>query len=109
MAPGARDLKSTHTAEIPYIFNNLAAPRVFPDVSSPELASASARDRALADTVSSYGVNFARKGDPNGAGLPAWPAFRDRNSRPMIIGEINEAPDPARLALYEALYARQMR
>jgi len=78
---------------------------VFPDVSSPELASASARDRMLAETVSSYWVNFARKGDPNGKGLPAWPAFRDRNSGPMVIGPINETPDPARLAMYDALYA----
>jgi para-nitrobenzyl esterase len=80
VAPGGRDLKATHTAEIPYVFNNLAPPRVFPDVSSPELASASARDKALADRVSSYWVNFARNGDPNGSGLPARPVFRDRKT-----------------------------
>ena len=57
-------MKATHTVEMPYVFNNLAPPRVFPDVSSPELASASARDKALAETVSSYWVNFCGEGRP---------------------------------------------
>jgi len=105
-APGARNLKATHATEIPYVFNNLRPPRVFPDASSPELASASAPDRALADRVSSYWVNFARTGDPNGKDLPRWPAFSDASAAPMIIGEINETPDPRRLAIYDKLYAK---
>jgi para-nitrobenzyl esterase len=68
--PGGKDLKATHAAEIVYVFNNLGAPRVIPDLSSPKLALASERDRVLADRMSSYWVNFARTGDPNGRGLP---------------------------------------
>ena len=105
-APNARNLKATHTVEIPYVFNNLGAPRVYPDASSPELASASASERALADRVSSYWVNFARTGDPNGKGLPRWPAFSDASAVPMIIGDIKEVPDPERLAMYDKLYAK---
>jgi para-nitrobenzyl esterase len=108
-APDARNLKATHGVEIPYVFNHLRAPRVFPDTSSPELASASASERALAERVSSYWVNFARAGDPNGNGLPRWPAFPVFNvasAAPMIIGEIKEAPDPQRLAIYDKLYAK---
>jgi len=105
-APNARHLKATHATEIPYVFDNLRAPRVFPDASSPELAAASASDRALAERVSSYWVNFARTGNPNGTGVPRWPAFDDAGAAPMILGEIDETPDPRRLAIYDRLYAR---
>ena len=114
-APNARNLKATHAVEIPYVFNNLRPPRVFPDASSPELASTSASDRALAERVSSYWVNFARTGDPNGNGLPRWPpvpvfpvfpVFNIASAAPMIIGEIEETPDPQRLAIYDKLYAK---
>jgi para-nitrobenzyl esterase len=54
-----------------YVLNNLGALRMFPDPSSPSLATESEMDRALADLVSSYWVNFAKTGDPNGKGLPA--------------------------------------
>jgi para-nitrobenzyl esterase len=111
-APDKRNLRATHTAEIPYVFNNLKPPRVFPDESSPELSSASPRDIRLANIVSSYWVNFARSGDPNGRGLPTWPTYRDRQTgRAMLLGDPMEperAPDTVRLELYDALYARQM-
>jgi para-nitrobenzyl esterase len=92
--PGVRDLKATHATEIPYVFNNLGATRSIPDVSSPRLASASAKDRALAETVSSYWINFARTGDPNGKDLPNWPRFQDRNQGPYFLGEMAEIPGP---------------
>ncbi len=113
-APGQPNLRATHTAEIPYVFNNLKAPRVFPDTSSPELASASDADRRLADIVSSYWVNFARAGNPNGTGLPGWPQYKNKETgRAMVLGDTQqpERPDPMRTAkfnLYDELYARQM-
>ncbi len=109
--PGKPNLRATHTAEIPYVFNNLKAVRVFPDGSSPELTSASAADRKLADIVSSYWVNFARAGNPNGKGLVMWPAYRDKaTGRAMILGGTQHAEgalDTARWDLYDALYAKQ--
>jgi para-nitrobenzyl esterase len=108
-APGAPNLRAAHTVEIPYVFNNLAAPRVFPDASSPELAAASAVERAFAERVSSYWVNFARTGDPNGPGPASWPAFEGaRRGRVMILGPDAPLPSDAKLALYDRLFARQM-
>jgi para-nitrobenzyl esterase len=99
--PGARELKATHAAEIPYVFETLSAPRTIPDTSSPRLAAASEKDRAMADMVSSYWVNFAKTGDPNGGKLPAWPVFKSRDMPPHILGEITDCPTPDVLNAYD--------
>jgi para-nitrobenzyl esterase len=104
--PGVRDLKATHAAEIPYVFNNLTAPRTVPDLSSPRLAAASEQDRALAEMMSSYWVNFAKTGDPNGGKLPAWPVFKSRDMPPHILGEITDCPAADVLNAYDEPYAR---
>jgi len=111
--PGKPNLRATHTAEIPYVFNNLKAVRVFPDTSSPELSSASAADIKLAGIVSSYWVNFARTGDPNGKGLAPWPPFKNKaTGRAMELGDTQqpraEMPS-AKFALYDQLYEMQMK
>ncbi len=96
-AAGQVSRGAIHTAEIPYTFNN-ATPTWGP------------ADRALAETMTSYWVNFAKTGDPNGPGLPVWPAFRDGASAElMILGpkvEAGRALDPARVALFNAYNAR---
>ena len=32
-------------------------------------------DRTVSEQAQAYWANFARTGDPNGGGLPAWPQF----------------------------------
>ena len=61
--------------------------------------------------VSTYWVNFATQGDPNGAGLPTWPAYGEAPRVLMVLGE-NIAPrvmpaDGARRAFFEAQLGKQ--
>jgi para-nitrobenzyl esterase len=103
---------AAHAGELPYVFNNLGKAPLFPDPSDPALAAASAPDRKVADQMSSYWVNFARSGNPNGSGLPTWQEHRvGESDRAMILDadpSTERLPAKARLELYDKLYA-QMR
>jgi para-nitrobenzyl esterase len=65
-----------HGSDVPYAFQTLTGgPQGAP---KPE-------DLKLSDMISSYWVNFAKSGDPNGSGLPKWPAFAKKDPQVMVF------------------------
>ena len=45
--------------------------------------------------MSRYWTNFAKTGDPNGPGLPEWPAFDEKGQRVMVFdGDSGAQPVP---------------
>jgi para-nitrobenzyl esterase len=62
-------------------------------------------DRKLGDIVTSYWVNFAATGDPNGKGLPKWPAYDDTAEKLMNFGDkvsVETVPHKAALDFFES-------
>ena len=83
-----------HSAEIEFVFETLPSK---PLPWRPQ-------DRKLSNLMSSYWTNFAKSGDPNGRGLPKWPAYKgDTHYQVMhLSAQLHAAPDKYR-ARYEFL------
>ena len=91
---------ATHASERPYVFETLhTVGRPLGD-----------RDRRASADMAAYWTAFARAGDPNGAGRPAWPDFREQSD--FLLEFTNQGPvarpipNAPRLDLIEAFYAR---
>jgi para-nitrobenzyl esterase len=92
-------LKSPHTIEIPFAFDNVKI--------AERLTGGGAEAMALADKVSDSWIAFARSGDPNNAKIPRWPAYNATDRQTLVIdNEITVAKDPIReqrLAMFRAM------
>jgi len=64
---------SPHGQEVAYVFGTL-------DASSPQITKT---DQDISDAMGTYWTNFAKYGNPNGAGEPKWPAFSD--AHPVVM------------------------
>jgi para-nitrobenzyl esterase len=73
---------ATHATDVPYVFGNLPAKNG---------VSPNSQDLAVSATLQSYWTNFARTGDPNGAGLPSWPRYAGAGSQTMRLGAVIQA------------------
>lgn len=100
--PGAgHDMRGAyHGSEINYVFDNLYATDL------PWTAD----DARIADTMASYWANFAKTGDPNGTGLPYWPAVDVGSPNVMELGDkFGPIPvtDPGKLDFWKRFFASQ--
>ncbi len=110
--PGQNRAKGAyHGSEIAYVFGNLEVapfavsgngqPRPWQDV-----------DHKLADAMSSYWVNFATTGDPNGKGLLKWPVYRAKDDLVMGFGdtiEVKPLPNQPALDFLDGYFDRLRR
>jgi para-nitrobenzyl esterase len=89
---------SNHGDEMHFVFGNEA----------PPFGAANERERELTEQFMGYWTNFARTGNPNGPGLPAWPQFTVANPQLLGLGNRSEAlpvPHLEQLQVLEDYYA----
>ncbi len=98
--PEHPEFAAFHTSDVPYFFATLK------QLNRPWEAV----DRKLSETMSNYWVNFAKTGNPNGKGLPNWPAFETAQSVTMELGEkIGACPvaEKEKLDFFTQFFAQQ--
>ena len=95
--PQAGPRGAAHSAEIQYAMGNLDLDKRY---------SWEPADYDVSKTMLEYFVNFIKTGNPNGAGLPEWPAYRaDNDYQRMRIDVQSHAEPEAHRDRYVALDA----
>ncbi len=74
--PFLAQFKASHAFEEPFIWGDFAS----------WLYTPTAAELRLSDRMNSYWANFAKSGNPNGPGLPAWPRY-DGGERTLVLDD----------------------
>lgn len=97
-------LHSPHTIEIPFVFDNATTEAgIVMTGGGPGVS-------ALAETVSSAWVAFARTGKPAAPGLPAWPAYSAERRESMHLDAVSRVTpymEPAMVGLFHGKLWKQ--
>jgi para-nitrobenzyl esterase len=92
---------ASHSAEIQYAMGNLDLDKRY---------AWEPADYEVSKTMQAYFVNFIKTGNPNGGGLPEWPAYRADNSyQRMRLDVASHAEPEAHRDRYVALDAATQR
>ena len=76
------EVGASHALEIPFTFN------LFAEQDAGYYDSNDSAVRELAENWSNTLMQFARTGNPNGAGLPVWPSYRRDARNTMILDHV---------------------
>ena len=92
-------LKSPHTIEIPFAFDNVKA--------ATRLTGGGAEAMALADKVSDTWIAFAKTGNPNNPKMPRWAGYNATDRPTMVFNTdsrvVNDPIKEQRLVMWRAL------
>jgi para-nitrobenzyl esterase len=90
---------SPHGMEVEYVFGH---------PTGGPAGKPSPTDLTISDAMVTYWTNFAKFGDPNGKGMPKWPAFSDEHPELMYFSgtaHTGPVPNPDGLKALDAYFA----